>query len=154
MSDVSKGQRSGVNIEDFERKLYASSDTGRAANDPLDELSRIIGKTDPFGSVFASSASASGARAPSRPQGQVAPLTQAAAPRVNAVPAPVRPAFSDLPGSSGIPVGTGLGERSDSSPRPPFSVRNEPSFPAPPPAAPNNDQTFGPNFLTKLIQPR
>ena len=68
MSDVVKGQRSGVNIEDFERKLYASSNSGQAVEDPLAELSRLVGKADPFGNVFANAATGTrAAPSPSSP---------------------------------------------------------------------------------------
>eukprot|EP01037_Dinobryon_pediforme_P006360 gene6360-6427_t len=59
MSDVLKAQRPGVNIEDFERQLYASAKPAHVADDPLAELSRIVGKADPFRSVFAKPAPSS-----------------------------------------------------------------------------------------------
>ena len=149
MSDVVKGQRSGVNIEDFERKLYASSNSGHGVEDPLAELSRLVGKADPFGNVFANAATGTrAAPSPSSPP-VAAPVPP---PMVRPVPRPevsVRPAVSVPQPSGGISVGTGFGSRPDSSPRPNFSFRDTAPFPQHAAAAPDNDQALGPNFFDR-----
>jgi len=155
MSDVVKGQRSSVNIEDFERKLYASSNSGPAVDDPLAELSRLVGKADPFGNVFANAAT--GTRAvPSQPSPPAPPAPPVSAPVpppiARPVPRPevsVRPAVAATPPSGGISVGAGVASRADSSPRPNFSFRDSAPFPRHAAAAPDNDQALGPNFFDR-----
>ncbi len=66
MSEGLKMRRPAVDLDDFERNLFASAPTDRAESDPLAELSRIVGKTDPFKGLFSSQAPTvkSGSREP------------------------------------------------------------------------------------------
>jgi len=81
MSEVLKVQRPTVNLDDYERRLYATASNDQRVDDPLAELSRIVGKSDPFKGLFAN-APASARQEPSvdifnRPQ--TAPPVQSGA---------------------------------------------------------------------------
>ena len=53
MSESLKVRRPMVDLDDFERGLFANAPVERVNDDPLAELSRIVGKTDPFKGIFA-----------------------------------------------------------------------------------------------------
>ena len=149
MSDGVKGQRSGVNIEDYERQLYASSTPGHAVEDPLAELSRLVGKADPFGSVFAHSASGGRSERKQAPQVAPAPLTPPISRLSSRPETPVRPSPATVQPHAGISVGGGLFSESDKSPNSNFSLRGEPSFPHHAAAVPDNESAFSPNFFDR-----
>lgn len=58
MSEALRMRSPAVDLDEFERRLFAKAPAERANDDPLAELSRIVGKNDPFKGIFATPAPA------------------------------------------------------------------------------------------------
>lgn len=78
MSESLKVRRPVVDLDDFERGLFASAPAERVNDDPLAELSRIVGKTDPFKGIFAAPPAAPVVQSQNRNSSAFAPVSPAA----------------------------------------------------------------------------
>jgi len=124
MSQAAAKPRDPIDLDDFERKLRGSVPDVRNGEDPLQELSRLIGaQPDPFDQLFAAG------NQPAAPQAQqhVQPHTDyRMAPRQLSATPPPPPAYQP---------GVTPGHRFDS----PFNARQDTARLSPPPLPPSAD---------------
>lgn len=136
MSQAAAKPRNPIDLEEFERKLRGSAPDAKYGEDPLQELSRLIGaQPDPFDQLFAAgNPAAQQSQQHSQPQSELRP-----APRQLSVVPPPAP----------YQAGATHGHRFES----PFNAHQDPAHrnaPVPPPLPPSSDASAFSELLSQF----